>query len=120
MNCLAGKLFVRVPEFWTADWIFKVAKKLGPIDQSKFAQKKHLLFIIHSDFIQNAFCFDISQGTLKFEIGELNIRSAQITMHASINHEEKRTDKTSDVLMKHGDLNIALPTNILNTSSVLK
>lgn len=37
-NCLAGKLFVRVPEFWTADWIFNVAKKLGPIDQSMLAQ----------------------------------------------------------------------------------
>lgn len=46
--CLAGKLFVRVPEFWTAEWIFKVAEKLGPIDQSKFAK---FLFINHSDFI---------------------------------------------------------------------
>lgn len=31
-----SKLFVRVPEFWTADMLFNVAKKLGPIDQSKF------------------------------------------------------------------------------------
>ena len=32
-----GKLFVRVPEFWTVDVLFNVAKKLGPIDQGKFA-----------------------------------------------------------------------------------
>lgn len=32
----AGKLFVRVPEFWTADILFNVAKKLGPIDLSRF------------------------------------------------------------------------------------
>lgn len=31
-----GKLFVRVPESWTADILFNVAKKLGPIDQSNF------------------------------------------------------------------------------------
>lgn len=30
----AGKLFVRIPEFWTADILFSVAKKLGPIDMS--------------------------------------------------------------------------------------
>lgn len=29
----AGKLFVRIPEFWTADFLFSVAKKLGPIDE---------------------------------------------------------------------------------------
>lgn len=33
-------------------------------------------------------------------------------MHASINHDEK--------FDTNGDLNIALPTNILNTSSILK
>lgn len=40
-------------------------------------------------------------------------------MHASINHEEK-IDKNGDVFTANGDLNIALPTNILNTSSILK
>ena len=30
----AGKLFVRVPEFWTADFLYSVASKLGPIDKS--------------------------------------------------------------------------------------
>lgn len=29
----AGKLFVRIPEFWTADILFNVAEKLGPIDK---------------------------------------------------------------------------------------
>lgn len=32
----AGKLFVRVPEFWTPDFLFSVAQKLGPIDKSNF------------------------------------------------------------------------------------
>lgn len=31
----AGKLFVRVPEFWTADILYSVANKLGPIDKGK-------------------------------------------------------------------------------------
>lgn len=30
-----GKLFVRVPEFWTADHLFNVAQRLGPIDKGK-------------------------------------------------------------------------------------
>lgn len=80
-----------------------------------------IIFFHQAFFIRfNIFVFGISKGALKFEIGELNIRSAQFTMHASINHEEKFADKKSDVLMTHGDLNIALPTNILNTSSILK
>lgn len=40
-------------------------------------------------------------------------------MHTLINHEEK-FDKNTDVFFTNGDLNIALPTNILNTSSILK
>lgn len=32
----AGKLFVRIPEFWTADIMFSVAEKLGPIDKCLF------------------------------------------------------------------------------------
>lgn len=47
------------------------------------------------------------------------MKSAQFTMHASINHGE-RIDKNNDVLTTNGDLNFALPTNILNTSSILK
>lgn len=39
----------------------------------------------------------------------------QSTMHASTNHEEKIIGKKNDVFM-----NIALQTNILNTSSILK
>lgn len=31
----ANKLFVRIPEFWTADMLFAVAEKLGPISKSK-------------------------------------------------------------------------------------
>lgn len=31
----ANKLFVRIPEFWTADMMFNVAEKLGPIKKSK-------------------------------------------------------------------------------------
>lgn len=45
----AGKLFVRVPEFWTADILFSMAKKLGPIDESKclFATLLCAVDIIH-------------------------------------------------------------------------
>lgn len=31
----SGKLFVRIPDFWTADALFEVASRLGPIDRSK-------------------------------------------------------------------------------------
>lgn len=31
----AGKLFIRIPEFWSADILYDVAKKLGPIDKCK-------------------------------------------------------------------------------------
>ncbi|XP_031617195.1 protein timeless isoform X2 [Contarinia nasturtii] len=86
----AGKLFVRIPEFWTADILYSVAEKLGPIDNT----------------------------ALKFDVNELRVKSAQFTMHASINHEEK-IDKNGDVFTTNGDLNFALPTNILNTSSIL-
>uniref|UniRef100_U5EZ31 Putative dna topoisomerase i-interacting protein n=1 Tax=Corethrella appendiculata TaxID=1370023 RepID=U5EZ31_9DIPT len=30
----ANKLFVRIPEFWTADILYSIANKLGPIDES--------------------------------------------------------------------------------------
>ncbi|XP_049850237.1 protein timeless isoform X1 [Schistocerca gregaria] len=30
----SGKIFARVPEFWTADVVFSIAQKLGPIDKS--------------------------------------------------------------------------------------
>jgi timeless protein len=30
-----NKIFVRIPEFWSADIMFTVAQKLGPIDESK-------------------------------------------------------------------------------------
>lgn len=66
----------------------------------------------------NRFRF-IFSGALKFDVNELKIKSTQFTMHTSINHGEK-IDKNNDVLMTNGDLNIALPTNILNTSSILK
>lgn len=57
---------------------------------------------------------------LKFDINELKLKSAQFTMHASINHEEKIDKNGGEVLTTNGDLNIGLPTNILNTSSILK
>lgn len=27
-----GKLFVRIPNFWTADYMFSIAQRLGPIN----------------------------------------------------------------------------------------
>lgn len=29
----SGKIYVRIPEFWSADILYAVAEKLGPIDQ---------------------------------------------------------------------------------------
>lgn len=31
----ANKLFVRIPEFWTANTLYTIAEKLGPIAKSK-------------------------------------------------------------------------------------
>lgn len=41
----ADKLFVRIPEFWTADILYNVAKKLGPIDKCNFFPSKNSLRI---------------------------------------------------------------------------
>jgi timeless protein len=31
----SGKIFARIPNFWTADVLFSIAQKLGPIDLCK-------------------------------------------------------------------------------------
>lgn len=31
----SGKIYVRIPEYWSADILYTVAEKLGPIDQCK-------------------------------------------------------------------------------------
>lgn len=36
----ANKLFVRIPEFWTADFLFTIAEKLGPIPKGKINSSK--------------------------------------------------------------------------------
>lgn len=41
-----GKIFIRIPHFWSADFIFNIAKKLGPIDSSKFQ-----VILLHSWFL---------------------------------------------------------------------
>lgn len=61
----------------------------------------------------------MTKATLKFDVNDLQIKPPPFTMQASINHEEKM-DKNNDVYTSNGDLNIALPTNLLNTSSILK
>lgn len=37
----SGKLFVRIPNFWTPDVLFYVASRLGPIDECKFCFYGH-------------------------------------------------------------------------------
>lgn len=32
----SGKIFIRIPVFWTADILYLVARQLGPIDSGKF------------------------------------------------------------------------------------
>lgn len=32
----SGKVFIRIPHFWTADILYDVASKISPIDHSKF------------------------------------------------------------------------------------
>lgn len=113
----AGKLFVRVPEFWTADILYSVANKLGPIDKgnSCFSNK----YVDNNAIVSISDCNFIQLAALKFDVNELKVKSTQFTMHASINREEK-IDKNGDVFTTNGDLNFALPTGILNTSSILK
>lgn len=120
----AGTLFVRVPEFWTADFLFSVAEKLGPIDKGKYSTffpHVHINYELF-DFLRRFcfFSFSCSRlAALKFDVNELRGKSVQPIMHASINHEDE-IDNNGDVLMTNVDSNIALPTNILNTSSILK
>lgn len=44
----AGKLFVRVPEFWTADILFSVAAKLGPVDRGTTKNKSIIPIILQN------------------------------------------------------------------------
>lgn len=104
-----GKLFVRVPEFWTADHLFNVAQRLGPIDKGKSINE----FVFSINLTYHPFL-----DTLKFDVNALKIKPTQFAMHTSINGE--KIDKNPDVYFTNGDLNFALPTNILNTSSILK
>lgn len=32
----SGKVFIRIPHFWTADFLYDVAGKISPIDKCKF------------------------------------------------------------------------------------
>lgn len=32
-----GKVCVRIPNFWTADYLFSIAQQLGPIDAGNFS-----------------------------------------------------------------------------------
>lgn len=43
----AGKIFVRIPEFWTADILYSTAEKLGPIDKSLIKFDVSLLSGVH-------------------------------------------------------------------------
>lgn len=53
----ADKLFVRIPEFWTPEILFKVAEKLGPIDQGepKPANVRFKSMVFFSSFL--TLCF---------------------------------------------------------------
>lgn len=34
----AGKLFVRIPDFWTADILYSTAQKLGPVNKCELGE----------------------------------------------------------------------------------
>jgi Timeless PAB domain len=56
----ANKLFVRIPEFWTAEVLFTIAEKLGPISKSKNFES----FLLTLELIKNI----IFSENLKFDI----------------------------------------------------
>lgn len=36
-----GKIFVRIPNFWTAEYLFNIAQQLGPIDEGIIRQRNN-------------------------------------------------------------------------------
>ncbi|XP_069692424.1 protein timeless isoform X2 [Periplaneta americana] len=55
----SGKIFVRIPNFWTADVLFNIAQKLGPIDTSSL--KFDIALLSNSE--ENITCLEV--GTLE-------------------------------------------------------
>lgn len=53
----AGKLFVRIPEFWTPDILYNVAEKLGPIDKCINLSLEIYFFDFKSLFITKFFIY---------------------------------------------------------------
>lgn len=49
------KLFVRVPHFWTADYIYGITQKLGPIDPGTDYRQIYYFFFLLSSFDINNF-----------------------------------------------------------------
>lgn len=61
----AGMLFVRIPEFWTADILFSVAEKLGPIDKCKLSI--YLKYYLWMEGTTINFVFVCSNVEIRFE-----------------------------------------------------
>lgn len=125
----AGKLFVRIPEFWTADILFNVAEKLGPIDKCNlllffsffFAflslSALYLTSVRWANFnFSNTFCL----ACLKFDVNELNVLPPRITMYGPINQGKNIDMSQEQIDATNRDLNFTFPTNALNTSSIIR
>lgn len=67
-----GKVFVRIPEFWSADVLYTVAEKLGPIDKCSFVESTTLF-----PFCLNI-CIACFTAMLKFDLSELNNSSINL------------------------------------------
>uniref|UniRef100_A0A1Q3FV71 Putative dna topoisomerase i-interacting protein n=1 Tax=Culex tarsalis TaxID=7177 RepID=A0A1Q3FV71_CULTA len=65
----ARKMFVRIPEFWTADILYNIALKLGPLEKSiiKF-DLKHLNKALSMEKLTKSDSFPVPDGVVKSDI----------------------------------------------------
>ncbi|XP_077292817.1 LOW QUALITY PROTEIN: timeless [Arctopsyche grandis] len=75
----SGKLFVRIPSFWTTDVIFKIASRLGPIDEStmKFTKQQVFANVISAEAIDKISEFDLKINSAHQNSDVSNIISAK-------------------------------------------
>ncbi|XP_055680869.1 protein timeless isoform X3 [Lutzomyia longipalpis] len=101
----AGKLFIRIPEFWTADILYSIAEKLGPIDKCLLKFDVNQLKGSQCGNHYNAKQDDMEGCSENFAIPGLKQTSSIISLH--------------DTATGHADLQCATTANVVATPEAL-
>lgn len=55
----SGKFYTRIPDFWTADILYNIARKLGPIEKCESGELLRIKFSFLVESFSFLFCFVI-------------------------------------------------------------